>query len=105
MDARSFDVLHDARDHDVFSVGHRIHFALHTGYILVHKDSLKLRVLRQFLHIVFQFIRSMDDLHVPSPQDIGWSEEHRVADSIGRLQGFFFMVHNLSFRHGDGKLF
>ncbi len=89
VDTGLLDVLHDAADDDVSTVADRvdIHF---DGAVeeVIQQYRAVVGHLDRFTHIALEFLFLVDDLHRPAAQHVGRAHHQRVADRLGRSDGF-----------------
>ncbi len=84
MDARLFDMLHDARDMDVLAVTKRVDINLDRARkIAVKKDRVLAGNLNGLADVAFQLRVVADDLHRAAAQHEGGADHERVADFGG----------------------
>ena len=80
------DMLHDARNDDVRSVGDGVHVDLDGIFeIPVHQHRPLGRGLHRAGHVVPDALLVVHDLHGPAAQHIGRADHHRVPDSVRRI--------------------
>ena len=121
MDARFFDVLHDAGDINVLAVTQRIHVNFDgILQIAVQQHRAGARHHHGFTHVAIQRGIVVDDFHGAATQHITWADHQRIADlfrhrfgfvhrarqTVRRLQQVGFLQQNLEplavFRQIDG---
>ncbi len=82
-------MLHDAANNDIGTVAHGVdvHF---DGAIeeVVQQHRAVVGHLDCFTHIALEFLFLVDDLHRPAAQHVGRAHHQRVADRLGRSDGF-----------------
>src|SRR5665647_3431633 len=91
MDSRLFDVLHDAADDGDVAVADGVHVHFDGVFQeLVDEDGVFRRGHHGPIHEVDQGRIVGDDLHGPSPQDVGGPHQHGVGDAVGDGQGLVY---------------
>ena len=84
MDARLFDMLHDAGDHCFCPIADGVHVHLDGVFQkLVNENGVIGRGYDGLGHELTQGIGIIDDFHGAPPQDIGRADENGVADPLG----------------------
>src|SRR5688572_643844 len=89
MDSCILDVLHYPADHDLVSVGDRVHVRLER--ILeepVDQNRPVFRDSRCALEVVLQRWRIIDDLHRPSAENVRRPHEYGIADLLSDRDRF-----------------
>ena len=74
-------MLHDARNHDIHTVGDRIDLDLGALHIAIHEHGMIRCHLDGTAHIVAQFFLIVDDLHRTSAKHIGGANHDGIADA------------------------
>ncbi len=104
MDAGPLHVLHDAGDEDVLPVEHAVHFQLPAHQVLVDEDGVLLDSHVDDLHEVLNVAVVVGDLHALAAQHVGGTDQHRVAQLVGRLQGLLGGEDGAALGPGDAAL-
>ncbi len=90
MDARLFDVLHDAADDDPFAVADRVDVDLiRILQKLIDENRAVIGHVHRLAHVAAQGCLVVDDGHGPAAQHVGGAHHHRVPDPTGNRDGFF----------------
>ena len=99
VNAGSFDMFHDARDIDIFTVGDRVDFQFPAKNVPVNQDrGIMADFLDRSCHIDPQFFFIMDNFHGPATQHITRSDQYRIADFTGNLRCPFHRDRRCTFR-------
>ena len=105
MDPGAFHMFHNAGDQYIRAVGNDVHFQFGARQILVDQDRIFDLVFKDPCHIrLHRFIRAGNG-HVLSADDVGWTQQDRVAQGIGCGKGFFNGERGKSPRSFDAELF
>ena len=87
MNTSPLDMLHNARDYYIHTIGNGIHFNLGTLHIAVHQN----RMLRSYLyctaHVVNKLFLVIHDFHSTAAQYIRRTNHYRIADFSCALDG------------------
>ena len=81
VNAGALDVLHDARNHDIHTVGDGIDLDLGALHIAIHEHGMIRCHLDGTAHIVAQFFLIVDDLHRTAAEHIGGANHDGIADA------------------------
>ena len=90
MDARLFDVLHDAGNHHILAVAQQvnIHFSgVFQKVINEHRPFL--RILDRLFHVADDGIFVVSDYHGPPAEHVRWPHQHREFDGARAGDRFF----------------
>ena len=105
VNAGSFDMLHDAGDQDIRSIADSIDLKLGPHHVLVDQNRVFDILGKDNIHIFVDIFFVKGDDHVLSPQDVGGSEQDRIADFIRRFKGLLLRHDGIANRPFDLKLF
>ena len=104
MDAGLFYMFHDTADNGICAVTDGIH--IHFDGVL-EKFINENRVLKAFtahgLHKVLNTRVVVDDSHVTAAKDVGWADDHGIADTVRGADGFFKGKDGIIFRLAQAK--
>ena len=93
MDAGALDVLHDAGDEHVGAVGDDVHLQLLAHQVLVHQHGVFDLAGEDDLHIGAHVLIVVGDDHVLAADDVAGTQQHGVAQLIGRLERLVHAQH------------
>src|ERR1039457_2390293 len=100
VDAGFLDVLHDAADYDVLSIGERVHIDFNRVFQkFIDEDGAVLRILDGLLHILHDRVVVVEVNHGSPSEDIRRTNQHRESDF---LRGFDRLFDRGD--HGSGGL-
>ena len=95
MDAGLLDVLHHARDDDLFTVAQRIDITLDgVAQVLVDQHRRITRHLHCSRDVVIQLRHAVDDLHRAAAQHIAGTDQHGEADAVRHRHGLIAAAGN-----------
>ena len=98
VDAGALDVLHDARNHNIHTIGNGINLDLGALHIAIHEHGMIRRHLDGTAHIVAQLILIVDDLHRTAAEDIGGANHDGIADARSTCDSIVEIRHADAFR-------
>ena len=105
VDARTLDMLHDARNQDVCAVAYRVDLDLLALQVLVHQDRVILRDPVDDADELVDIIVIDGDLHALAAQHVGRTHEHRIAQAVRHFFGFLSGEYGAACRTRDLALF
>ena len=105
VDARTLDMLHDARDQDVCTVAYRIDLDLLALQVLVYQDRMILRDPVDDADELVDIIVIDGDLHALAAQHVGRTHKHRIAQAVRHFFGFLRREYGAAGRTRDLALF
>ena len=98
MDTGPLDMLHDSRDQNVGAITDGINLDLFSHDILIYEYRMLLGNLvddsDKFVHILV----ADGDLHALAAQNIGWTDQHRISQLMGRFFSLFGSVNRMARR-------
>ena len=101
MDTGPFNMLHDSRNHNVLTVADRVHLDLLAHQVLIHQNGMLLGDPVDDSDVFVHILIVDGDLHTLAAQHIGGTHQHRIAQLVGRPDGFTGSVHRLSLGTGN----
>ena len=94
MNTRLFDMLHDRTDHNLLAVG---------DCVDIHFNGAIKEVIQQYRAVVGDFHRItqvalelvflINNLHRPTTQHVGRTNDQRITNLVGRTNRFFFTAY------------
>ena len=89
MDAGALQMLHDARNQDVFAVANGVNFNLSTHQVLVDQYRIFNLGTGDDAHILADVRFLIGDFHALTAQYIRRTNQYRIAQTIRNLNSFF----------------
>ncbi len=90
VDARLFNVLHDARDQHVLRIAQRIHVHFHCVLKeVIHQYRPLLRVLHGFAHVARHGLRIIRNHHRAPAQHVAGPHQHWIPHPLRNSESFF----------------
>ena len=103
MDARAFNMFHNAGNEYLFPITDRIHFQFHTHQVFVDQHRIFHTVCQNDLHILADILVRKSDDHILTAQHIAGTHQHRITQPARCLQRFFFSKHSIARRGFDSQ--
>ena len=105
VNTSSFNVFHDSRNKNIFSVTDCINFKFSSHFVLVNKDWVFNSLSQNDFHVFFYVIIVEGDNHILTAKNITWAEKNRISKFLCSFQSFFFCKNCKSTGALDLKLF
>ena len=102
--AGALDVLHDAGDEHVRTVGDDVHLQLRAHHVFVHEHGVIDALRKDALHVRRDLGVVVDDLHVLAADDVRRAQQHGVAERLRGVQRLGQRLHTHALRARDVKL-
>ena len=105
MDARPFNVLHNAGDQEVLAVADGVHFHLGAHHVFVNEDGVFNVVGGDNLHVFLHVLVRMGNNHVLAAQYIGGPQQDGIGQLVGGFDSFFRGKDGMALGTGDFAAF
>ena len=104
MHAGALNVLHDAGDEHVRTVGDDVHLQLRAHHVFIHEHGVVDALREDALHIRCDLVIVVDNLHVLAADDVRRAQQHGVAERLRGVQRLGQRLHAHALRARDVKL-
>ena len=105
MDARALDMLHDAGDEDVRSVGNGVHFEFGAHEIFIAQNGVFYSLRQNDVHVAADVLFRKRDRHVLSADDVRGAKEHGIFQLFRGFERLLLSHDGDRLGTGDGILF